>query len=119
MGIGTCHIKYLQLLTIIGLMLTALVGNAKTWHVNQQKGGKSIKKTLAQTAAYDTVVVHAGLYQEGNIVIDKPLFFIGNGNPILDGQKKFEILSIKSSNVTINGFTIKNSGYGTLDDPGG
>lgn len=120
MGIGTLHIKptFIQLACVVLLFITQQA-NAKTWHVSKEKNSLSIKETLKLTADYDTVIVHKGTYQEGNIIIDKPLYFWGENNPILDGQKKFEILSIKSNHVLINGFTVKRSGYGTLDDPGG
>ena len=80
---------------------------------------KTIKKALLVAQPNDTVIVFEGVYQEGNIVINKPIVFMGINQPVLDGQSKFEILSVKANGVTINGFTIKNSGYATLDDPGG
>jgi nitrous oxidase accessory protein len=64
------------------------------------------------------LVAH-GIYQEGNIVVDKSLVLIGQNYPILDGQKKYEIVSIKASHVVFQGFKVQRSGYATLDDPGG
>ncbi|MBK6640394.1 MAG: nitrous oxide reductase family maturation protein NosD [Bacteroidetes bacterium] len=79
----------------------------------------SIKQALNQSLAGDTVLVFAGTYKEGNIIIDKPIYFKGTGNPVIDGELKYEVLSVKSPNVIVEGFTIRNSGHGSLDDPGG
>ena len=67
----------------------------------------------------DSVLVEKGFYKEGNIIIDKAIFFLGRDFPTIDGDRKFEVLSIKSNNVTVKGFKIQHSGYATLDDPGG
>ena len=80
---------------------------------------KSIHVALAIAKPSDTILVKSGLYKEGNIVIDRPLYLKGEGLPILDGQKKYEIVSVKANSVTIEGFMIQHSGYATLNDPGG
>ncbi len=67
----------------------------------------------------DTVLVDKGWYKEGNIIIDKRIVFIGKNYPILDGQKKHEVLSIKAHGVIVRGFKVIKSGYATLEDPCG
>jgi nitrous oxidase accessory protein len=79
----------------------------------------SVKAGLAAANPHDTLVVHAGTYKEGNIIIDKPIVLLGEGRPILDGENKYEILSIKSDSVTVIGFAIHHSGIATLEDLGG
>ena len=44
---------------------------------------------------------------------------LGIGKPILDGQKKYEVVSIKADSVVFDGFIVQHSGIATLDDPGG
>lgn len=92
---------------------------AKTIHVGKGKAFTSIKKALSVAQSGDTIIVNAGLYKEGNIIIDKALHFVGKDYPILDGENKHEILSIKSDNVSISGFRIQNSGRMAMSDPGG
>lgn len=92
---------------------------AKTIHVGANFPYKSIKSALAKTENGDTVFIHKGLYKEGNIIINKSITVIGIDRPILDGDKKFEVLSVKSSFVTIRGLRVQHSGYASLDDPGG
>ena len=87
--------------------------------VGANKTIKSIKKAIALAKVGDTVLVHKGHYKEGNIIINKRIVFIGKNYPILDGQKKYEVLSIKADGVIVRGFKIIKSGYATLEDPCG
>lgn len=79
----------------------------------------TIKAALAQARDHDTLILLPGLYREGNIIIDRPMALIGKGEVILDGERKFEVLSIKADSVLVRGLTIRNSGHGSLEDPGG
>jgi nitrous oxidase accessory protein len=87
--------------------------------VGSQHAFKSILPALKFAKHGDSVLVEKGFYKEGNIIIDKAIFFLGRDFPTIDGDRKFEVLSIKSNNVTVKGFKIQHSGYATLDDPGG
>ncbi|WP_136668814.1 nitrous oxide reductase family maturation protein NosD [Flavobacterium sp. H122] len=86
-------------------------------HVGKKYEVKSVKKAIALAKTNDTVYVHQGIYKEGNITIDKPIVFLGIGYPVLDGQKKFEVLSVKAGNVIVKGFKLINSGHAALEDP--
>ena len=99
------------------------------WLVNStfaaiiQVGSQHVFKTILPALKFakngDTVLVEKGFYKEGNIVINKEIYFLGRDFPTIDGDRKFEVLSIKSNNVTVKGFKIQHSGYATMDDPGG
>ena len=93
--------------------------HANVIEIGVNKPIKSIKKGIALAQEGDTIIVHKGIYREGNIIINKRIVFIGKEYPILDGQKKYEVLSIKADNVIVDGFKIIKSGYATLDDPCG
>ncbi len=88
-----------------------------TIFVDKNSEIKTIKSAIVFSKNGDTIVVNNGHYLEGNIIVDKEVTLIGKGFPVLDGQKKYEILSITASNVTIQGFIVQHSGYATLDDP--
>ena len=107
------------ILFFIALLIFAPISKATIIGVGKQKAFTQIKQAIAAAQAGDTVLVESGLYKEGNIVINKKIFFLGNNLPILDGEHKFEILSIKADSVTVKGFRVQYSGYATLDDPGG
>jgi len=104
---------------IVYLFFTFQVLMANTIHVGNQYPVKSIKKALMQAKNGDTVMVHKGLYREGNIVISKKIIFLGKEFPELDAQKKGEVLSVKADSVVVQGFKIVNSGFAALDDPCG
>jgi hypothetical protein len=87
--------------------------------VGKNRAIKTIKKAIQLANPGDTVLVYKGVYREGNIVIDKKIILQGIGFPILDGQKKYEVVSIKANSVTIAGFKVINSGYASLNDPCG
>ena len=102
----------------IFLLFSSLL-QANVIEVGMNKPIKSIKKAIALAKVNDTVLVYKGVYKEGNIVINKKIVFIGNDFPTLDGQKKYEVISVKADGVVVKGFKVINSGYGTLDDPCG
>jgi len=106
-------------LYIIVLILSFVSTNARQLHVGKGKVYTTIKSAIDKSEDGDSVYVHEGLYKEGNLIIDKSIKFIGVNFPVLDGQSKYEIVSIKSNYVLIQGFKIQHSGYATLNDPGG
>ena len=87
--------------------------------MGSQHAFKTIIPALKFAKHGDSVLVEKGFYKEGNIIIDKAIFFLGKDFPTIDGDRKFEVLSIKSNNVTVKGFKIQHSVYATIDDPGG
>ena len=105
--------------TIYLLFLLSTFIHANVIEVGADKPIKNIKKAIALSKDGDTIIVSYGIYKEGNIVINKKIVFIGKNHPVLDGQKKFEVLSIKADNVIVDGFKIIKSGFATLDDPCG
>jgi nitrous oxidase accessory protein len=92
---------------------------AQLLEVGKNKKYPTITQALQYSKDGDTVKVYAGIYKEGNLIINKKIVFIGKDFPVLDGQHKFEVLSVKSDSVTVKGFKIINSGHAALDDPCG
>ncbi len=95
------------------------MAEAKTIRVGKAQLFQKIKPALLSTADGDTLIVEKGFYQEGNLVIDKSISFLGEGLPVLDGEKKYEVVSVRANNVLVQGFKIQRSGYSTMNDPGG
>jgi nitrous oxidase accessory protein len=108
-----------QIIAILLFTSISYVLCAKKYEVGNNKTYKTIKSALEKTQDGDTVYVYEGVYKEGNIIISKPVQLIGVNFPVLDGQKKYEILSIKASNTLVAGFKVQHSGFATLEDPGG
>jgi nitrous oxidase accessory protein len=111
---------YKSLFTFLALLLL-FAGNsfAKKITVGKNQPVKTITSAIKLSASGDTIIVQSGMYHEGNIIVDKPLTLLGENKPIIDGDRKFEVISIKSDSVILKGFRIQHSGYATLDDPGG
>jgi len=101
------------------LLSAPLVLNAKAIHVGRSKQYNTIRQALSSAEAGDTIYIHEGNYLEGNLEITKPLTIIGVNYPVIDGNKKVEVISVRSSDVTIDGLKVVRSGYATLEDPCG
>lgn len=93
--------------------------SAKTIKVGSGHSIKSVKAGLKAAIAGDTVMVDAGHYKEKNILIDKSIVLIGKNHPLLDGENKYEIISIKADGAVIDGFKIVRSGISNLEDLSG
>ena len=87
--------------------------------VGPRKKIQSIKQAIALAQNGDTILVAPGTYREGNLIIAKQLTLKGLNYPVLDGQNRFEVVSIKSNNVVVDGFKIIHSGVSNIDDYAG
>jgi nitrous oxidase accessory protein len=96
--------------------LLVLSVTANTIVVHAGGPGPNIQQAINNARAGDTVVVMAGVYKQPTLVIGKPLCLKGIGYPVLDGQKQYEIIAVKSDRVTVEGFVIQHSGYSSYND---
>ncbi|MCC7159536.1 MAG: nitrous oxide reductase family maturation protein NosD [Ignavibacteria bacterium] len=78
--------------------------------------GGSIKSAVESSEAGDRVIVKEGFYKEYEIVINKSIELIGEGNPTIDGISKGEIIVIRADSVTVKGFYVNNSGFSGMRD---
>ncbi|RFN60259.1 nitrous oxide reductase family maturation protein NosD [Marixanthomonas ophiurae] len=76
----------------------------------------TISQAVEKAQPLDTIIIKKDIYKEYNIGITKPLTIIGEGNPVIDGDNKGEIITIESDNVTIDGLTIINVGTSYTTD---
>lgn len=93
--------------------------SASSIEVNKTNKNLSIRKAVETALANDTIFVGPGLYNEGNIIIQKPLTIIGIDRPVLDGTLTTEIFTVAAEYVTIKGFKIINSGRSSIEDLAG
>lgn len=92
---------------------------SNTIHVGKQFPVKSIQAAVDMSRTSDTILVEGGVYREKNLIINKSIVVLGKNLPVLDGESKYEIVSVKASRVVFSGFKLQHSGYGTLTDPAG
>lgn len=72
---------------------------------------------LAQNG--DIIIVSKSTYFIEDLIINKSISLIGIDYPILDGQKKGNLLIITAPHVTVKGFIIRNSGFANIKDKAG
>jgi nitrous oxidase accessory protein len=80
---------------------------------------KSIQLAINASGNGDTIWIENGLYKEKNITVNKSITLLGDQFPVLDGEHKYEILSVKSNHVTIKGLKIIHSGVSSMEDIAG
>ena len=95
------------------------MASAKTIPVGAAKKYVSITAALMVAETGDTILVDAGIYKEKNLVIRKRVVLKGINYPVLDGEKKYQVISVRADGVVIDGFSIKHSGVSSLEDLSG
>ena len=89
---------------------------ANTIVVSKTGATKSIKQAIAQAQLGDTIIVKSGVYREGNIIIEKSISLLGEGFPVLDGENKYEIITIHATKAVISGFQFRDTGVASIND---
>ena len=105
------------LISLLLLMTGAL--SAAVIEVGAGRACPTIRTALERAHSGDTILVHPGVYAEGNLEINKPLSLIGIGYPVLDGRHLDEVITVNSPYVTVQGFDIRNSGQMSTKDLAG
>jgi nitrous oxidase accessory protein len=77
---------------------------------------QTIKQGIAMANTGDTLIIAKAVYREGNINLQKSLTIVGENYPTLDGENKFEILTIRASDVVIKGLRFINTGIASMND---
>ena len=103
--------------SLAALFLFSRPADSRTIHVGSTHAHSSITAALVACEDGDTVIVSKGVYKEGNLVIDKSICLLGEGMPVLDGENKYEVLSVKKSDVTIRGAAHSEFGPGIHERP--
>ncbi len=108
--------KYFLLLTISLLAISIF---AKTLEVCNSCEWTTITAAIKAAEKGDQLIIKAGIYKEGKIIVNKSLTISGEDYPILDGENKGEILTVLADNVTIEGLQIQNVGTSYMEDRAG
>ena len=100
------------------LLSATMLADGKTIYVGKTRPFQSIQKAVDAAENGDTILVDAGVYKEGGIVIQKSIVLKGINHPVMDGEYKHEILFIKGKNITVDGFKLQNTGRSEIKDIG-
>lgn len=91
---------------------------AKVIKVGKSRSVASIQRAVDLSQNGDTILVDPGLYKEKNIIIQKSIILKGLNYPVLDGENKYAIISIKARNATVEGFKLQHTGRSEIKDLG-
>ncbi len=107
-----------NLLIILPLLIVSS-SFANTIVVGKDKPVNNLHQGIKTAKSGDTVLLYPGVYKEGNIIIDKSICLIGVSLPVLDGESKYEILTVTGKNIVIKGIHFINAGYSSMNDYAG
>ncbi len=110
--------KNLNIIICTLILFAALSAEGKVIFVGKTKPFQSIQKAIDFADNGDTVLVEAGMYKERNIIIQKSVVLKGINFPVLDGENKYAIISIKAINATVEGFKLQHTGRSDITDIG-
>jgi len=105
-----------RLIIILPTIVLSTVLSARTIVVGKNQPITSIRKAIELAKEKDTILVQLGVYKEGNIIVNKNIILLGQNYPVLDGENKFEILTVSGVNITIKGFQLQNCGQSAMND---
>ena len=69
---------------------------------------EDLTEQITRSNPGDIIVVHSGTYN-GNLVINKEITLVGDGNPIIDAQGNGFGLALATGGISISGLTITNA----------
>lgn len=101
------------------LLFMASSASPEIIRVGSKHAHKTVQAGINAAAVGDTVTVDQGHYREKNLVINKRITLKGNNHPVLDGEGRYEIISVYTNGVTIEGFKLIHSGVSSLEDLSG
>lgn len=84
--------------------------------VGKQERYAGITAAVAAARNGDTVLVGPGHYFEKNLIINKCIVLKGIDRPVLDGENKYENISIRADGVTVDGFLLQHTGVSSIVD---
>ena len=102
--------------TLIFLLLLCYESHARAIRAGQGQTVNTLAKAVSMARDGDTIFLTNGIYKEGNILLTRAITLIGEGNTILDGQKKTELLTISGRNITVKNIIFRDAGYSALND---
>ena len=106
----------LRLLFILPTIVLSTVISARTIIVGKNQAVTSIRKAIELAKESDTILIKAGTYSEGNIIINKNIVLLGENFPVLEGGNKYEIFTVSGIGITIKGIQFQNSGRSAMND---
>lgn len=99
-----------------GAGVPAVAAGQDTVRVSPATSRASIGDAVRRAKAGSVIVVSPGVYREPTIVLDRSVQLIGEGNPVLDGEGKRELILVTADDVTVRGLVLRNTGSSYVQD---
>lgn len=99
--------------------LGSIVLNADVLQVCPRCPLQRVEDAVKQATAGDTIALAAGVYPDTHVLIEKSLFIVGTGRPILDGNGQGTVLTVRRATIHLQGVVVANTGYSAIDDRAG
>jgi nitrous oxidase accessory protein len=78
--------------------------------------GSPIADALAAAQPFDTLRIHRGTYHEPTLLVTQALTLRGDNGAVIDGDGQHALVIVRASHVTIEGLTLRNTGFSGIDD---
>lgn len=79
---------------------------------------KSVSQGLSLVKSGGTLLIKAGTYAEQAVIeVRKPVRIVGEGMPVLDGERSHAIMRISADDVTVTGIVFARVGHADMHDP--
>jgi len=103
----------------LALALSAARVEARSWTVGAEGADvpdfPTVGAAIAAALNGDTIVVRGGVYR-GNLVLNKQLSIVGEGQPVLFGTGIGSVVTILADGCVLRGFTLEGSGTGQTNE---
>lgn len=101
---------YILLLTLI------IVNNNYSQQTFIISNYDNLLKIIAEVPEGSIIKLKSGVYNVDNLRINKSITLIGEDYPVINGNKKDEVITISANNVKIKGLVIQNAGINYLQE---
>lgn len=108
------ELRYYMIFLVCGALLPD--ANARQIIVAQATAVTTLTNAIALARNGDTIRIMPGIYRESAIHINRQVVILGEQFPVIDGEKKQEILIVEHNNVIIEGLVVRNGGYSSYND---
>jgi nitrous oxidase accessory protein len=92
------------------LLLTTRSAHGREIVVSPGTAFPTVTSALRAAADGDVIRVRAGVYREGELLVDRSVSLIGEGWPVLDGGGEHTVLRVTADGVRIRGFVLRGAG---------
>ena len=105
-------------LTVMIAALAVPALHAATLGVGAGQPYATVREAIAAAAPGDTIRVEPGTYA-GNLVLDKRLTLEGSGKPVIHGDGRGSVITVKAEGCTIRGLVLEHSGGMLVEEDSG